>query len=219
MKEARNSPVVSKSAKATSQSAEKKGDDKPKTAMPKQVMTSFFAFINQNRERIKKENPDKSVCEIGKLAGQEWKALTDDEKKEYDKYIEEDRKRYDKEMEQLRTKGYFINSDGVKSTELKVKSKGSPVSARQEGVPRVPKGLTNYKEGTMLPKQIRSPFFFFSAECWEQVKNNRKDGELFDYIKVTKDNAEKWKNLKDDQRKKYQALFEADKERRQDQFD
>lgn len=116
------------------------------------MITSFFAFINQNRERIKKENPDTSVCEIGKLAGQEWKALTDDEKKEYDKYIEEDRERYEKEMEQLRTKGYFINKDGVKSTDLKVKSKGSPVSARQEGVVHVPKGLTNYKEGTMLPK-------------------------------------------------------------------
>lgn len=94
------------------------------------MLTSFFAFINQNRERIKKENPDKSVCEIGKLAGQEWKALTDDQKKEYDKYIEEDRKRYVKEMEQLKTKGYFINSDGVKSTDLKVKSKGSPAGAR-----------------------------------------------------------------------------------------
>jgi len=99
MKEAKNAPPVSKSAKATSQSAEKKGDDKPQTVMPKQVMTTFFAFINQNRERIKKENPDKSVCEIGKLAGQEWKALTDDQKKEYDKFIEEDRKRYKKEMD------------------------------------------------------------------------------------------------------------------------
>ena len=75
----------------------------------------------------------------------------------------------------------------------------------------MPKGLTNYKEGTMLPKQIRSPFFFFSAECWEQAKNNRKDGELFDYIKVTKENAEKWKSLKDDERKKYQELYEADR--------
>ena len=147
-------------------------------------MTTFFAFINQNRERIKKENPDVSVCEIGKLAGQEWKALSDDQKKEYDKYIEEDRKRYDKEMEQLRTKGYFINSEGVKSTDLKVKSKGSrsPASPRAEGVPHVPKGLTNYKEGTMLPKQVRSPFFYFSAESWELVKENRKEGEMFDYI-------------------------------------
>lgn len=40
--------------------------------MPKKPTTGFFAFINRNRERLKKENPDKSVCEIGKLAGQEW---------------------------------------------------------------------------------------------------------------------------------------------------
>lgn len=30
----------------------------------------------------------------------------------------EDRKRYEKECDQLRTLGYFINSEGVKSTEL-----------------------------------------------------------------------------------------------------
>lgn len=187
--------------------------------MPKQVMTSFFAFISQNRGRIAKENPEAKVTEIGKLMGQEWKALTDEEKKEYLKYVEEDRKRYDKEMQQLKTKGYFVNSDGVKSTDLKVKSKGSPVSYREEGVVKVPKGLTNYKEGTMLPKSIRSPFFYFSKECWDKAKNNRVEGEMFDYIKVTKENAEKWRALKDSERKKYQDLYEGDKKRRQDQFD
>lgn len=35
MKEARNSPVVAKTAKTTSQSAGKREDDKPKTVMPK----------------------------------------------------------------------------------------------------------------------------------------------------------------------------------------
>ena len=36
---------------------------------------------------------------------------------------EEDCARYDKEINQLLTKGFFVNSDGVKSTELEVKKK------------------------------------------------------------------------------------------------
>lgn len=69
--------------------------------MPKKVTSSFFVFLSQNRLRIKQENPDMSVCELGKAAGQEWKTLSDTDKMEYDKLIEEDRKRYNKEMKQL----------------------------------------------------------------------------------------------------------------------
>ena len=52
------------------------------------------------------------MAEIAK----EWKELKD--KTKYEKLAEEDKKRYQKEMDQLMTQGYFVNQDGVKSTDI-----------------------------------------------------------------------------------------------------
>ena len=67
-------------------------------------MSSFLYFLNENRARIKEENPDAGFGGLGKLAGEEWRALTAAEKKPYEKMNTTDKKRYEKEMAEYKPK-------------------------------------------------------------------------------------------------------------------
>jgi hypothetical protein len=55
-------------------------------------------FSNTNRKRIKEENEDATFGDLGKLAGEEWRGLSNADKKQYEKMNGEDKKRYAKEM-------------------------------------------------------------------------------------------------------------------------
>ncbi|CAJ0959279.1 unnamed protein product, partial [Mesorhabditis belari] len=70
--------------------------------MPKRGQSAFFHWLNENRERIKKENPGVSVGQIGKIAGVDWGKITD--KSKWEKLAAEDRKRYEKEMAAYKAK-------------------------------------------------------------------------------------------------------------------
>jgi len=62
----------------------KRGGKKEKDPnQPKKPPTPFFAWMGENRERIKTENPDATIGQLGKLGGEQWKALGDEEKKKY----------------------------------------------------------------------------------------------------------------------------------------
>lgn len=50
-----------------------------------------------------------------------WKTLSDAEKTKYFKLSTDDKLRYQNEMQQLLTQGYFVNEDGIKSTDQKKK--------------------------------------------------------------------------------------------------
>lgn len=66
---------------------------------PKKGMSAFMLFSNDQRNKIKAENPDLSFGEIGRKVGEAWKALTDKQKQVYVKKSDEDKKRYESEME------------------------------------------------------------------------------------------------------------------------
>ena len=44
---------------------------------PKRGQSSYFLWMNANRDDIKKENPEFGIGDIAKKAGELWKALSD----------------------------------------------------------------------------------------------------------------------------------------------
>ena len=74
-----------------------------------------------NRAKIKKENPDLTMCQVCSKNAEEWQKVSDAKKKKYEKLVEKDRQRYDKEMKEFNEHGFYHNSDGVKSTFLNKK--------------------------------------------------------------------------------------------------
>lgn len=65
---------------------------------PKRPLSGYMLWLNENREKIKKENPDYKVTEIAKRGGELWRAMKDksewerkaaDAKEEYTKAVQE----------------------------------------------------------------------------------------------------------------------------------
>lgn len=44
---------------------------------PKRPLSSFFVWFNENREAIRRENPDVKITEIAKIGGKLWKEIGD----------------------------------------------------------------------------------------------------------------------------------------------
>ena len=67
---------------------------------PKRAMSAFMMFVRDKREEIKRQNPNASFGEIGKMMGDRWKAMSEDEKAPFVKQSEEDKARYLKEKQE-----------------------------------------------------------------------------------------------------------------------
>lgn len=50
---------------------------------PKRPSTPYFAFMNEKRAEIKRDNPDAGVADIGKIGGKLWSQLDDETKQGY----------------------------------------------------------------------------------------------------------------------------------------
>lgn len=66
---------------------------------PKRALSAYMFFANENRDIIKSENPNVTFGQVGKLLGERWKSLTDEEREPYDAKSAADKKRYESEKE------------------------------------------------------------------------------------------------------------------------
>lgn len=76
-----------------------------KPPRPKRSPTAFFIYLNESREKIKKENPEMKVTEISSLALKQWKELSEEDKKEYIEKADDAKNEYLKKLEEY-TKEY-----------------------------------------------------------------------------------------------------------------
>ncbi|XP_063075712.1 FACT complex subunit SSRP1 [Engraulis encrasicolus] len=72
---------------------------------PKRPMSAYMLWLNASRERIKSENPGISITEISKKAGEMWKKITTDTKKEWEAKAEEAKRNYEVAMREYRESG------------------------------------------------------------------------------------------------------------------
>lgn len=66
---------------------------------PKRSLSAYMFFANENREDVRSDNPGITFGQIGKVLGERWKALSDEDRKPYGEKAEQDKKRYEAEME------------------------------------------------------------------------------------------------------------------------
>lgn len=57
-------------------------------------MTKFLWF-QSNRESLKEENPGSSVTDLGKIAGQQWRDMDDEDKAEWQEKAAEAKEKYE----------------------------------------------------------------------------------------------------------------------------
>merc|ERR1712131_25731 len=67
---------------------------------PKKPQTAFLLFLNKNRVSFNEEAGTKNPGEIGKLASEKWKALSDNDKEPFIKEAETAKAAYDIEIKE-----------------------------------------------------------------------------------------------------------------------
>lgn len=65
---------------------------------PKQPLSAYFLFSQEERLKVKAEHPNYSICEIAKELGRRWADMNPEVKQHYQQKAEEGRQKYDQEM-------------------------------------------------------------------------------------------------------------------------
>jgi len=68
--------------------------------MPKRNKSAYFFFCDEKRPEMKAKYPDYKVTELAKKLGEAWKALDEDDKKEYNESAKKDKERYEKQKKE-----------------------------------------------------------------------------------------------------------------------
>ena len=77
-----------------------KNKSKPKKDpnMPKKPLSSYFLFSQEERMKIKIENPSFSIGDCAKELGRRWAIVSPEEKKRYQELADQARQKYDQDM-------------------------------------------------------------------------------------------------------------------------
>lgn len=112
---------------------------------PKRAMTAYMYFHIANMKELRVTDPDMRIPEWSKHSSAAWGVLSEAKKAKWNTLRDKDVLRQQKELKQLETKGYFINSEGVKSTDCIVKKH-------------------RYPPGTKFPPRARSDYHYYVTE-------------------------------------------------------
>eukprot|EP00211_Chloroparvula_japonica_P015848 CAMPEP_0119130966 /NCGR_PEP_ID=MMETSP1310-20130426/9104_1 /TAXON_ID=464262 /ORGANISM="Genus nov. species nov., Strain RCC2339" /LENGTH=209 /DNA_ID=CAMNT_0007121513 /DNA_START=212 /DNA_END=841 /DNA_ORIENTATION=- len=69
---------------------------------PKRAMSAFMFYSRENRQAIQEANTGVTFGEIGRILGEQWKKLNEEDRLKFQKMAAEDSKRYHKEMERYK---------------------------------------------------------------------------------------------------------------------
>lgn len=86
---------------------------------PKRGLSAWIIYTNEMRPKFKADNPDKSTTELTTLMSQEWRNMTDEDKKKYTDLADVDKQRYMKEKDEYESNSDSENSDSEKPKKVK----------------------------------------------------------------------------------------------------
>lgn len=153
---------------------------------PKRAMTAYMLFSQEKRTQIKNDHPDVGFGQVGKLLGEAWAVVPEGEKKKYNELAAKDKIRYQKEMATYKEE--------------------HPESSDEEERP----AKKRKKKDPNAPKKPCSAFFHFSKKLRPQIKEENPDASFGQLGKLI---GERWSKLGADDRKEFETLAAADKER------
>ncbi|GJQ80343.1 Ssrp [Trypoxylus dichotomus] len=117
-----------KKTKTVSEKPRKKRTNKKEkdANRPKRAPSAYMLWLNENREKIKGENPGISVTEIAKKGGELWKELKD--KTEWEKKAAKAKEEYQKAIKEYKESGGGAGSAGDAEKKSAPKKKPAAVS-------------------------------------------------------------------------------------------
>ena len=83
---------------------------------PKQPLSAYFLFSQEERLKVKGLNPSFSICEVAKELGRRWADMSPEVKQRYQQQAEDARQKYDQEMASYRQQG-FTGAPGTNASQ------------------------------------------------------------------------------------------------------
>mmetsp|Transcript_34348 Transcript_34348/g.47595 ORF Transcript_34348/g.47595 Transcript_34348/m.47595 type:complete len:497 (+) Transcript_34348:15-1505(+) len=84
---------------------------------PKRALSGFLFFSNVNRPKVREENPEAGIAQIAKIFGERWKAMSSDEKEEYEAMARQDKVRYAEAMKKYTSDNASLATEARASDE------------------------------------------------------------------------------------------------------
>ncbi|GMQ01219.1 hypothetical protein CsSME_00047927 [Camellia sinensis var. sinensis] len=147
---------------------------------PKQPMSAFFVFTNERRAALLAES--KSVLEVAKITGEEWKNMTEKQKKPYEKIAKQNKEKYLEEMEayKQRKEEESANLKKEENEMMKIhKQEALQLLKKKEKTDNIIKKMKEncQKKKKILdpnkPKKPASSFLLFSKEARKNLLEER----------------------------------------------
>ena len=88
---------------------------------PKKASNPYILFLKENQARVKEQHNCGAASETAKILGEQWKAMSDEQKKPYLEMQAAEQKRFQDQSQEMKEKGYFTLPDGSKSSDHKKK--------------------------------------------------------------------------------------------------
>lgn len=199
------------------QEAEKEGDNKKikkekDPLKPKRPESAYFLFMKEKRAALVAEN--KSMVEIAKITGEEWKNMSEKQKSRYEKVAKKKNKQYTQEMEVYKH-NKEEEAENVKKEEdellkvlkqealqlLKKKEKTETIIKKTKEKTKKKEEKKNRKTvDPNKPKRPPSSFLLFSKEARKDLSKEKpgiSNAQLTALISV------KWKELSEEDKKKW----------------
>lgn len=164
---------------------------------PKRPLSAYFAWLGENREKVKAENPSISHKEVTAKLGEMWNALDEAVKKEYkDKAT----------AEMVVWKGKFEQYKKTPEYAAWQTQKAAMGGKGKKGKKKKPPKDPN------APKRPSTGFFLFVSEKREEVKASLPESDRKKVTIITKKCGEMWKNAGPEVQAKYKEKSKKLKE-------
>ncbi|KAI3727710.1 hypothetical protein L6452_16328 [Arctium lappa] len=201
------------------QEAEKEGGDNKKNKKekdplkPKRPESAYFLFMNERRAALIAEN--KSVVEIAKITGEEWKNMTEKQKACYEKKAKKKNEKYNQEMEVYKQNKEEEAENAKKEEEevMKIlKQEALQLLTKKEKTETIIKKTKEKKnkrkeekknkktDDPNKPKRPASSFLLFSKQARKDLAKEKpgiSNAQLTALISV------KWKELSEEEKQKW----------------
>ncbi|CAH2041615.1 unnamed protein product [Thlaspi arvense] len=174
---------------------------------PKQPMSAFFLFASERRAALLAEN--KSVPEVGKITGEEWKNMTEKQRRPYEERAKQNKEKYMEEMEAYKQKKEeeAVNLTREEEELMKIqKQEALQLLKKKEKTEHIIKKTKENRQkkkkqkeesDPKKPKKPASSFLLFSKEARKNLMEERpgiNNSTLNAFISV------KWKELSEEER-------------------
>jgi hypothetical protein len=108
---------------------------------PKRASGAYVFFTNEMRPKVLDEYPGIKFVELGKVLGERWRALTQEQKKLFEELANQDKVRFQMEMQEYNARQAAENPPHPPSTEDHFANYHDPINA---SAPPLPSGYEPY---------------------------------------------------------------------------